>query len=52
MAYKEVTLKSKEGAQALCKALGDANDKVVKGGKKNTAPAKKSTATTKKKGSK
>jgi hypothetical protein len=39
--YKEVDLKSKEGAQALYKALGDANDKVVSGKK---TPAKKKSA--------
>lgn len=39
MAYKEVHIKGREGAQALCKALGEANDKIA-GGKKKAAAKK------------
>lgn len=44
--YKEIELKGKEGAQALYKALGDANAKVVSGGKKKSTPAKNTVSKT------
>ncbi len=40
MAYKEVHIKGKEGAQALYKALGDANSKIAAGSKKKSATKK------------